>query len=92
MAPGVGVRDGLCCALVGAGLVRSKADRGEGSGEVIEVSCKRRARVADEDGVKVHPPPVLFEGRDEGGVFLGILRVFLVAFEVSGDAHHIGDK
>ncbi len=39
----------------------------------------------DGDGHKLHSPSVFLEGRDEGMVLLGLLRVCLVASEVSGE-------
>ena len=50
MAPAVGVRGGVLCALGGAKLVMSWADRREGGGEEVESPCESRTRVADEDG------------------------------------------
>lgn len=85
MALGVGVRDGLRYALVGGGVVHSRAGRGECGGEVVEGPCERCTRVADGDDDEFHPSPILLEGRDEGGVLLVILRVFLVASEVPGE-------
>ena len=85
MAHGVEVRDGLRCALASVCVVHSWANRGEGGDEVVECPCERRTRVSDGDGDKLNPPLVVFEGRDEGGVLLGLLRVFLVASEVSGE-------
>ncbi len=77
MALGVGVRDGLWCIPISDGLVRSWADRGEGGSEVVEGPCERRVRMADGDGDKFHPPPVLFaEGCDEGRV----LSIFSACF------------
>ena len=70
----------------------SWADRGEGGGEVVEGLCKRRARVVDGDGDKLHPSPTLLEGRDEGGVFLSLLRVFVVASEVPGEPNLYEDE
>jgi hypothetical protein len=60
---------------------------GEGGGEVVGGPCERCTRVSDRDGDgdEFHPPPLLLEGRYEGGVILGLLRVFLVASEVSGE-------
>ena len=72
MAPGVGVHDGLWCAHVGVGLVRSWVGSGEGSGEGIDGPCKSCTRMSNEDGDEFHPPPFP-EGRDEGGVLLGLL-------------------
>ena len=52
---------------------------------MVEGPCVSHARVADGDGDKLHPPPDLLEDHDEGGVFIDILRVFLVASEVLGE-------
>ena len=71
--------------FVGGGLVLSWADHGKGGSEVVEGFCESRSRVADGDGDKFYPPTVLLEGRDEGGVLLGLLRLFLVASEVPGE-------
>ena len=38
--------------------------------------------MSDRDGDKYHPPPIMLEGRDEGGVLLGLLHVILVASDV----------
>ena len=82
MALGVGVRDVLRCALASVGVVYSWANRGEYGSKVVEGPCERCTRVSDVDGDEFHSSPILLEGRDEGGVFLGLLRVFLVASEV----------
>jgi hypothetical protein len=82
VAPSVAVRDGMLCTLAGACLVRTCANRGEG-GEVVEGPCKCGARVPDGDGHEFHSLPVLLEGRDEGVALIDLLRVFLVASEVS---------
>ena len=63
----------------------SWADRGEGGDELVEGLCESHARAADGDGDKFYPPPIILEGRDEGGVLLDLLRVFLVASEVPGE-------
>ncbi len=39
--------------------------------------------MADGDGHKLHPSPVFSEGRDEGGVLLGLFFELNVATEVS---------
>jgi hypothetical protein len=70
----------------------SWADRGEGGGEVVEGPCESRARVTGGDGDKFHHPPDLLEGRDEGGLFLGLLRVFLFASEVPGEPNLYEDE
>ena len=41
--------------------------------------------MSDGDGDKFHPPPVLCEGRGEGGVLLSLIGMFLVASEVTGE-------
>ena len=43
-------------------------------------------RVADRKGHKLHPSPVLSEGHDEGGVFLGLLVELNVEAEVHAEA------
>jgi len=75
----VGVHVGLRCTLAGASVVRSWANRGKCGGEVIEGPCERCTRVSNGDGDEFHSSPVLLEGDNEGGVLLGILRVFLVS-------------
>jgi hypothetical protein len=42
--------------------------------------------VADREGHKLHPSPVFSEGRDEGGVLLGIFVKLNVAAEVHAKA------
>jgi len=66
-------------------VVHSWAGRGECGGEVVEGPCERCTRVADGDDDEFHPSPILLEGRDEGGVLLVIIRVFIVASEVPGE-------
>ncbi len=85
MVLGVGVGDGLLCALASGGLVRKWANREEGGGEVVEGPCNCGTRVPDGDGHEFHNPPGFIEDRDEGVLLLGLLRVFLVASEVSGE-------
>jgi len=85
VALGVGIRVGQRSALVGAGVVHSWANRGECGGEVVEGPCGHCPRVSDEDGDEIHPSPLLLWGRDEEGLLLGLLRVFLVASEVPGE-------
>ena len=87
MALGVGVHDGLWCAPARAGLVHSWANCGEGNGEVVDGPCKRCTRVSDLDGDKFPPRPIFPVGRDEGGVLLGLLCVFLVASEISDESN-----
>ena len=84
---GVRVCDGLRCALADASGVHSWANRGEGDGEVVEGLCKRCTRVSNGNGDEVHLQPILLEGHDEREVLLGLLRVFLVASEVSGESN-----
>ncbi len=77
MALGVGVRDGLLCALAGASSVRTWANHGEDGSEVVEGLCKCDARVLDGDGDEFKSPPVFLEGRDEGYFFLVFSACFL---------------
>jgi len=79
VAPSVGVRVSQRCALVGASVVHSWANRGKCGGEVVEGPCERCTRVSDGNGDEFHQSPMLLEGRDEGVVLLGLLRVFLVS-------------
>ena len=52
---------------------------------MVEVPCERWTRVSDGDDDEFHPSPILLdEVRDEGGVLLGLIRVFIVASEVPG--------
>jgi hypothetical protein len=60
---------------------------GEGDCEVVEGPFKRDARVPDLDGDKFHSSQVLLEGRDEGGVFLGLLCVLVVTAEISAKSN-----
>jgi hypothetical protein len=46
---------------------------------VVEVLGKRGARVADAKGDKIHPFPVSFEGRDEGGGYLSVFFSLLMS-------------
>ena len=85
MAPCVGVRGGPRYAPDGVGMVHSWANRGKDGGEIVKGPCEHCTRVSDGNGDKFHPPHVLLEGCDEGGVVLGLLRVFLVASEISGE-------
>ncbi len=64
MAHGVGVRDGVRCALAVVGVVHPWAGRREGGGEVVEGLCKCDARVpdGDGDGDEFHPLPGIFLG------------------------------
>jgi hypothetical protein len=48
--------------------------------------------VADREGNELHPFPILFEGRDEGGVFLGLLVDLDVAAEVPAEADLDNDE
>ena len=59
---------------------------------MVESPCERCSRVSDGDGDKLHPSPILLEGRDEGGVLLGLLHVFLVTSEVPGEANLYEDE
>jgi hypothetical protein len=44
-------------------------------------------RGSDGDGDEFHSPPVFCESRNEGGVLLGLLFVFLFTSEVSGESN-----
>ena len=46
----------------------------------------------DWDGDKFYPSSLLSEGREEGEVFLGLLRVFLVTSEVPGKPNLYEDE
>ncbi len=83
VAPSVGVHCGLYFALTIVDLVRSWSNRGECGGEVVEGLCECCTRVPDGNGDEFHPPPMSSEGRNEGGVLIGLLRVFLLASWVS---------
>ena len=85
MAPCVGDREGLRCAPASACVVHSWANRGESGCEVVEGPCERCTRVSDGNGDEFRPLPVLLEVRDERGVLLGLLHVFIVVSEVSGE-------
>jgi len=76
----------MLCAPARASLVNSWANYGEGSGEAVEDPCKRCVRVSDGDGDEFHPPPKFPDGRDEG-LLIGLLFVFLVASEISGESN-----
>ena len=54
---------------------------------MVEIPYKRCTCVSDGDSDEFHLPPLLLEGRDEGGYLLGLLRVFLVASEISGETN-----
>jgi len=49
--------------------------------------CKRCTRVSDGDCDEIHPPPTLLEGGDEEEVFIGLISVFIVASEISGESN-----
>ena len=53
---------------------------------MVQSPSKCGARLADRKGHKLHPSLVFSEGRDEGGVLLGLLFEFNVAAEVSAEA------
>ncbi len=83
MAPRVGVHGGLRSPPNGVGVVRSWANRIECGYEVVDGLCERCTRVYDGDGDEFHPSPISLEGRDERGVLLNLLCVFLVASFIS---------
>ncbi len=54
---------------------------------MVEGHCKCGARVSDGDSDEFRPTPVFLEGRNEGGVLLCLLYVFLVASEVFAESY-----
>ena len=48
--------------------------------------------MSDWDGDEFHPSPIRLEGRDERGVLLGLLRVFLVSSGVPGESNLCEDE
>ena len=82
MALGVGVRVGVGDARAGSSLLPVGADGGECGCEVLEGPLQRGTRVSDGVGDELHFSQELLESRDEGGVFLGLLREFGIAAEV----------
>ena len=86
MGPSVVVRGGARGALAGTCLLHGDADSGEVGGEVLEGPRECVARVTDGEGNELHPSPIPYEGRDEWGVFLGLLVDFNVASEVRAEA------
>ncbi len=48
--------------------------------------------MADGEGNELHPSPIPFEGRDEGGVLLGLLVDLDVAAEVHAEADLDNDE
>ncbi len=63
------------------------ADRGEGGGEVVECRCERDTCVSDWEGDELHDSsPMFLEGRDEGGVVLGLLHNLEVEAEIFAKA------
>jgi hypothetical protein len=68
---------GLVCvgdevALAGSCGLHSRSDGREGGGEVGESRRERGAGVFVREGDKFDSSPLSLEGRDEGGVFLGL--------------------
>ena len=53
---------------------------------MVHGPIKCGARVADREGHKLHPSPVFSEGRDAGGVLVGLLVELNVAAEVPAKA------
>ena len=68
------VHGGASGAQVDSCLLHVGADGGEGGGEVVKGRCERGACVPDRKGDELHPYPMFLEGRDKGGVSLGLLR------------------
>ena len=86
MDPRIVFRGGVDNTLVGSCSLYVWADGGEGNGEVDECRYERGACVSDWKGDKLHHSLVFLEGRDEGGVFLGLLHELDDVFEVSAKA------
>ena len=66
-------------ALVESCLLHVRADGGRGGGEVAEDFVERGGRVPGGKGNKFHPSLIFPKGRDEGGVFFGLLCHLVVA-------------
>ena len=60
------------CWILWAPLEVEKVDGGEGGGEVSESRRERGAGASDREGDEFDSSPISLEGRDEGGVFLGL--------------------
>ncbi len=65
---------------------------GEGGHEVVECRFKLDACESDWEGDELHISLVFLEDRNEGGIFLGLLRKFDVASEVSEEAELDDDE
>ncbi len=76
------VRGGVVVAPACSCGSESLSNCGEGDDEVGESRCKRRACLSNWEGDELHGSPVLLEGRDEGGVFLGLSGEFVFAAKV----------
>jgi hypothetical protein len=63
-------------------LLHEGAYGGEGGCDALLGLDERDIHVSDENGDDLHFPPILLQGLDEGGVFLGFLGNLLVATEV----------
>jgi hypothetical protein len=82
VGPGGVVRVGV---VVGHACSRGSqplSNYGEGGGGVGDSRCKRRVCVSNREGDELHCSPVPLEGRDEGGVFLGLGGVCVFAAKV----------
>ena len=86
MDASVVVCGGVDDAFVVSCLRQVWANGGEGGGGVVEGRCEHSARVSDREGDKLHSSPILLEGLDEGGIFIGLLCELNVAAEVSAEA------
>ncbi len=82
MGPSGVVRGGVVGAPAYSRGSQSWSNCGEGGGEVGESRYKRRACVSNWEGDELHCSPVLLEGSNEGGVFLGFSGEFVFAAKV----------
>ena len=59
---------------------------------MVEDHGERGTRKADGKGNELHPSPIPYEGRDERGVFLGLLVKLNVAAEIHAYADFDDDE
>ena len=86
MGPDIVVRGGASGAPNGSGSLHGRSDGGESGGELVQGLGECGSRVFDGEGNELHPSPVSSEGRQEGGVFPGLLLVLNVAAEIPAKA------
>ena len=86
MGLGVDVYGGFRCAPICSSLLHLRAYGGEGDRKVLLCLSERSSRIFDRDGDKPYSPRVCLEGRDEGGVFYGLLHNLAVAAEIPGES------